>query len=53
MMDCDIARVMRSGTSVGPGIWRNGRPDMVYMVGALGETVKAPFVVSSAGDEQG
>jgi hypothetical protein len=25
-----IARITRSGTSVGPGIWRNGRPGMVY-----------------------
>src|SRR5262245_2766156 len=28
MIDCDMARTMRSGTSVGPGIWRNGRPDI-------------------------
>src|SRR5947209_9290834 len=27
MMGCAIARTMRSGTSVGPGIWRKGRPD--------------------------
>src|SRR3989304_3666244 len=26
MMDCDMARTTRSGTRVGPGIWRNGRP---------------------------
>ncbi len=25
-----IARITRSGTSVGPGIWRNGRPGMMH-----------------------
>ena len=28
MIGWDIARTMRSGTSVGPGMERNGRPDM-------------------------
>src|SRR6266850_7219608 len=32
MMGCAIARTMRSGTSVGPGICRNGRPDMLQGV---------------------
>src|SRR5712692_4553402 len=29
MMDSDMARTMRSGTRVGPGIWRNGRPGIL------------------------
>src|SRR5258705_13842351 len=28
MMDWDMARTTRSGTKVGPGIWRKGRPGM-------------------------
>src|SRR2546425_6638258 len=32
MIGCAIARTMRSGTSVGPGICRKGRPDMLQRV---------------------
>src|SRR5215469_11928535 len=28
MRDCDIAWTTLSGTKAGPGIWRNGRPDI-------------------------
>src|SRR2546425_9662917 len=36
MIGCAIARVMRSGTSVGPGIERKGRPDMLWRVYPIG-----------------
>src|ERR1700675_5210623 len=51
MMGCAIARTMRSGTSVGPGICKKGRPDMpsrVYhwpMTPAMRDEIPTPALL--------
>src|SRR5438128_1014320 len=51
MIGCAIARVMRSGTSVGPGIERKGRPDMlwrVYPIGMNRDEIPTPALLLDA-----
>src|ERR687891_1996929 len=48
MIGCAIARVMRSGTSVGPGIERNGRPDIaggVYPIAMTRDDIATPALL--------
>ncbi|MBM3217829.1 MAG: DSD1 family PLP-dependent enzyme [Candidatus Rokubacteria bacterium] len=51
MIGCAIARVMRSGTSVGPGIERNGRPDIargVYPNAMTRDDIPTPALLLDA-----
>src|SRR5437667_12247595 len=51
MIGCAIARVIRSGTSVGPGIERKGRPGIarrVYPIGMNRDEIPTPALLLDA-----